>query len=217
MTALRTTSPSIGRGERLGLPDRSPADEGTRVPRRADPRLDAALAARFTAGDEDALALAYQRWSPLVYTMARRSLGNPQDAEDVTQQVFLAAWRGRAGFRPERGALAGWIVGITRHAIVDALAARTRRADTVRAVAERNGEAVRQHSGDESDVALDRVLVAQNLRCLSPVQRRLLAMAVYGDMTQRQIAERTGLPLGTVKSHIRRAMIVLRRLMGPSR
>ncbi|MFJ5774418.1 RNA polymerase sigma factor [Streptomyces sp. NPDC093094] len=174
---------------------------------------DTDLARRFCAGEEQALVLAYRRWSPLVHTLARRSLGDTHDAEDVTQQVFLAAWRGRTGYRPERGALAGWLVGITRHAIADAHAARARRADLANVSAAQQEEAVRHRGVDESEAAVDRVLVLQKLGCLTPVQRRLLGMAVYGDMTQVQIAERTGLPLGTVKSHIRRALHSLRRVM----
>ncbi|WP_426362005.1 RNA polymerase sigma factor [Streptomyces sp. E-08] len=178
--------------------------------------MNADIAARFAAGDEDALAAAYKQLGPLVHTLAWRSLGNVQDAEDVTQQVFLAAWRGRAGYRSERGTLTGWIVGITRHVIVDALAGRTRRTDTERAVARRQEDAIRHFSSDESELALNRVMVLQKLTFLSPVQRRLVGMTIYGDMTQAQIAHETGLPLGTVKSHIRRGILTLRRVMETS-
>jgi RNA polymerase sigma-70 factor (ECF subfamily) len=193
-------------------PDRVPGP----LPPYEESGDDTELALRFHAGDEEAVALAYRRWGSLVYTLARRSLNDPRDAEDVTQQVFLAAWRGRARYRPERGALGGWLVGITRHAIADAHAARARRADIEGMSAAQQEEAVRHWGVDESQAAVDRVLVLQKLQHLSPVQRRLLGMAVYGDMTQTQIAEQTGLPLGTVKSHIRRALHSLRRVMEPS-
>nr|ADE22347.1 transcriptional regulator [Streptomyces galbus] len=177
---------------------------------------DTELARRFHAGDEQAIALAYRRWGSLVHTLARRSLNDERDAEDVTQQVFLAAWRGRERYRPERGALGGWLVGITRHAIADAHAARARRADVESMSAAQQEEAVRYWGVDESQAAVDRVLVLQKLQRLTPVQRRVLGMAVYGDMTQAQIAELTGLPLGTVKSHIRLALHSLRRVMEPA-
>ncbi|QYX82635.1 RNA polymerase sigma factor [Streptomyces akebiae] len=177
---------------------------------------DTELARRFHAGDEQAIALAYRRWGSLVHTLARRSLNDERDAEDVTQQVFLAAWRGRERYCPERGALGGWLVGITRHAIADAHAARARRADVESMSAAQQEEAVRYWGVDESQAAVDRVLVLQKLQRLTPVQRRVLGMAVYGDMTQAQIAELTGLPMGTVKSHIRRALHSLRRVMEPA-
>jgi RNA polymerase sigma-70 factor, ECF subfamily len=193
-------------------PDRVPGP----LPPYEESGDDTEIARRFHAGDEEAVALAYRRWGSLVYTLARRSLNDPRDAEDVTQQVFLAAWRGRARYRPERGALGGWLVGITRHAIADAHSARARRADIEGMSAARQEEAVRHWGVDESQAAVDRVLVLQKLQHLTPVQRRLLGMAVYSDMTQTQIAEQTGLPLGTVKSHIRRALHSLRRVMEPS-
>ncbi|MFF5447261.1 RNA polymerase sigma factor [Streptomyces sp. NPDC012888] len=180
---------------------------------RTGPGTDAELARRFRTGDEQAVALAYERWGALVHTLARRSLNDARDAEDVTQQVFLAAWRGRAGYRPDRGALGGWLVGIARHVIADAHAARGRQGDIENMSAAQQEEAVRQWGVDESEAAVNRVLVLQKLSRLTPVQRRLLGMAVYGDMTQSQIAERTGLPLGTVKSHIRRALHALRRVL----
>ncbi|PJT49912.1 siderophore-interacting protein, partial [Streptomyces albidoflavus] len=88
---------------------------------------EAEIAAGIRVGDARCLALAYQRWGGLVQGLAARSLGDPLEAEDVTQQVFLAAWRGGAHYRPERGPLAAWLVGIARHKIADALASRTRR------------------------------------------------------------------------------------------
>ena len=93
------------------------------------------LATRLRDGSRDALAEAYREWSSLVHTLALRSLGNHHDAEDVTQQVFVAAWRSRHTLRPERGTVAGWLVGITRHTVADTHAKRTRQARDAAAVA----------------------------------------------------------------------------------
>jgi RNA polymerase sigma-70 factor (ECF subfamily) len=87
---------------------------------------DAEVGRRFAAGDERALAVAYERWAGLVHGMAVRALGSTVDAEDVTQQVFVSAWTGRSGYRPEHGPLPAWLVGITRHRIADAFARRRR-------------------------------------------------------------------------------------------
>ena len=70
--------------------------------RRVREEGDDVVAARFQAGDDEALAVAYQRWSPLIYTSAMRATGNPADAADITQAVFVGAWRGRHGFAYQR-------------------------------------------------------------------------------------------------------------------
>ncbi len=87
---------------------------------------DAAIGEGLVRGDERCLALAYERWGGLVLALATRTLGDAREAEDVTQQVFLAAWHGRAAPVGARR-LPGWLVGITRRKIADALSARTRR------------------------------------------------------------------------------------------
>ncbi|MET7758920.1 sigma-70 family RNA polymerase sigma factor [Streptomyces sp. NPDC005389] len=213
MISARPTSPAQGGQKALhAAPTRTarPAGHSTTLD-----ESEAELAQRFASGDPAALAALYEQHSALVYSLARRALGNAQDAEDVTQQVFIAAWRGRAGYRPERGVIGGWLVGIARHVILDTRTARTRRTDLERALTGQHAQVVRDYSKDECEQALNRVLVLQKLGLLSPVQRRLVGMAIYGDMTQAQISEETGLPLGTVKSHIRRALHALRRCMEP--
>lgn len=188
---------------------------GALLPLAGEPLDDNAMARGLRAADENAFAALYRRWGPLVHTMATRSLGDAHEAEDVTQQVFIGAWRGRAGFRPERGSLGAWLVGITRRKIIDALAARTRRLTLVDSVI--GDTVVRQpEEGAERDV-LDRVLVVDALSRLPRRQREVLCMAFYGELTQNQIAERTGMPLGTVKSHSRRGLHRLREVIELSR
>ncbi|MFI8193291.1 sigma-70 family RNA polymerase sigma factor [Streptomyces sp. NPDC085946] len=167
------------------------------------------LARGLRAADEAALAAIYRHWGSLVHTLAVRSLGDAHEAEDVTQQVFLGAWRGRDGFRPERGPLSAWLVGITRRKIADALTARTRRLALVDSAARQAGTA-RQVQAAPDDV-LDRVLLIDELSRLPAPQREVLCLAFYEDLTQMQIAERTGMPLGTVKSHARRGLNRLRQ------
>ncbi|MEV5427974.1 sigma-70 family RNA polymerase sigma factor [Streptomyces sp. NPDC052701] len=172
-----------------------------------DPAAEAAadLAARFAAGDEAALADVYRAWSPLVHTVARRSLGDAGEAEDVTQNVFLAAWRGRARYDPGRGTLSAWLMGITRRKVVDALAARTRRGELV---AEAGSLLVldTRRQTSEPNAVLDRVFVGRELEKLPEAQRRVVSLAFYDDLTQTQISQVTGWPLGTVKSHARRGL-----------
>ncbi|RSM65452.1 RNA polymerase subunit sigma-70 [Actinoplanes sp. ATCC 53533] len=164
------------------------------------------LAERFRAGDEQALRLAYDRFGGAVLYLGVRLLGNRADAEDVTQTTFVAAWQGRATFDPERGGMLGWLLGIARRKAVDRLrsAAREERvATTVRA------QPVAEEESPER--VLDRLVVADALARLPAEQRRSLELAFYDDLTHPQIAALTGLPLGTIKSHIRRGMANLRR------
>lgn len=180
----------------------------------AEEIADEDLARGLAAGDEECLEAAYHRWSGLVHTLAWRSLGDAREAEDVTQQVFLGVWRGRGAFRPDRGSMGGWIVGITRRKIADALSARTRRMAVVASATSSlalTGPAVQQ----PDTAALDRLLVLRELAKLPAAQQRVLRLAFYEDLTQSQIAERTGWPLGTVKSHARRGLHRLRRCLQP--
>ncbi|MER7174069.1 sigma-70 family RNA polymerase sigma factor [Streptomyces mesophilus] len=159
----------------------------------------------------------YDEWGTLVHTVARRALGDEFEAQDVTQQVFVAAWRGRAGFRPERGNARAWLLGITRHKIADALAARTRRTKLVAAASQTAPqELVTLPDGLLAQQAVDRIVIQHELDRLSAEQRKVLRLAYYSDLTQTQIAQRTGLPLGTVKSHVRRGLHVLRDSLAPN-
>jgi RNA polymerase sigma factor (sigma-70 family) len=171
---------------------------------------DAEVARRFVTGEEQALAWAYERWAAQVHGMAVRAFGPGPDAEDVTQQVFVSAWTGRAGYRPEQGPLPAWLVGICRHKIADTWARRDRqRRATEAAVAEAQAAPAGGPAPVDSTVA-DRVLLLGELDRLGQPQRGIIELAFFADLTHTQIAERTGLPLGTVKSHIRRTLERLR-------
>lgn len=166
-----------------------------------------AVTEAFRAGDEHALAEIYARWSPLVYTLALRSLGNVTDAEEVTQRVFTAAWTSRHTFDPARAHLPAWLVGITRNKIADAHAARSKQARLrTRMVTQTQLE----DRIEPADLA-ERLMLADELSRLDAVPKQVLRLAFHDDLTHAQIAERLGLPLGTVKSHIRRSLLKLRK------
>lgn len=166
---------------------------------------DLELAMDFSTGDDVVLARVYQRYGAMVHTVAVRALGDPDEAADITQQVFIAAWQGRARYRPTAGGLAGWLVGITRHKIADAWAARDRDRKIMSGASEAN-----EVAADTAVSTVDRMLLADELSRLGDPQRQILQLAFYDGLSHSEIASSLGLPLGTVKSHIRRSLAQLR-------
>lgn len=166
----------------------------------------ASLTVEFMAGSERALAEMYDRWARLVYGMALRSLGDVTEAEDVTQKVYVSAWTGRHTFDPNRARLAAWLVGIAKNTIADAhaKAARDRR----------NREAIIATLDDDvadwSEDVADRLAMAEELALLPETPRKVMHLAFYDNLTHAQVAARLDMPLGTVKSHIRRSLDRLR-------
>lgn len=126
----------------------------------------------------------------------------------------MAAWQGRGRYRPEDGPLGAWLVGITRHKLADAHAARERR----RRVVERSARVAPREAGagdgdEHVQDLVDRVVVAEHVAALGEPSRQIVRLAFFEDLTHVQIAERLRMPLGTVKSHIRRALLRMRDQM----
>ncbi|MET0694137.1 MAG: sigma-70 family RNA polymerase sigma factor [Propionibacteriaceae bacterium] len=166
------------------------------------------LGVAFVAGTEGSLEECYRRWAPLVNTLAWRLLGTSSEAEEVTQQVFVAAWRSRDSFRPDLGSFPAWLVGNTKHRVLDRQRGRAREVKLVRAVlhdvAERDGS-------EAPEVVTDRLLLAEEIAKLPDPRRSILTLAFYDGYTHAEISDRLGLPIGTVKSHARRALLHLRQ------
>lgn len=166
------------------------------------------LAARLVAGDESALEQVYDRWSALVHTFALKAVLDPHDAEDITQQVFVAAWRSRHTLTPSPVALPAWLIGIARHKVADVRAARARDAERIAAVV----AVPEPRAGSSEDPDLDiaeRLVVRQAVQDMPDPRRTIVFLAFWEDLTHAEIADSTGLPLGTVKSHVRRGLIEL--------
>jgi len=164
------------------------------------------MVAGLKAGDQGAMAELYDRYSSVVHAVALRVLGDTGAAEDVLQEIFLQLWRNPSLFDASRGSLGSWLAVITRNRAIDSL--RKRRPET-----------------DIEDVVLsvapdlageaERARVAEKVRgvmgTMTPVQRSALEMAYWEGMSHSEIADRTGEPLGTVKTRIRAGLIVLRK------
>lgn len=166
---------------------------------------DIALALR--AGSRDALAEVYGRWAPLIHGFALRALGDHHDAEDVTQQVFVSAWRSRHTIQPGPAVFPGWLLGIAKHRVADVRTERYRSHRNTAAVA----AVTLEDTVSPPDSALaDRMLVAFELDRLGEPRGTVLRMALVDDRPYEEIAQHLNLPLGTVKSHVRRGLTNLR-------
>ena len=185
-------------------PPQGSASSGT----TPEPLTDGEWVQRFRAGDELALRQAFDRYGGMVQRVGMLRLGNHHDAEELVQQVFVRAWKGRDGFNPERGSLGAWLLGIARRLIADRYASLDRDRKVISAA-----ESIAPPATDvkSADRVVDRVVVGNELNRLPPEQRMVLRLAFYGDLSHSEIAATTGLPVGTVKSHIRRALIQLRK------
>lgn len=160
------------------------------------------------AGNDDAVRTLYARYARPIFTLGLRLLGSPEAAEELTQDVFLAAWRKAAHFDPARGRLSTWLMTIAHNLAVDRLRRETgvRRPHLV--LVDEVPDVV---GGEEDEHVLERDAAVRALASLSEAERRLLARAYFGGLTAREIAEADGIPLGTVKTRLRTALIKVRR------
>jgi len=162
-------------------------------------------------GAEDALAELYDRFGGVAYGVALRILRDPALAQDAVQDAFLAAWRTAASFDPARGNASTWLMTLVHRRAVDLVRREERRrADVL-------DESAPVASGDSTEetaeVRAQRRAVQAALAQLPADQREALELAYYGGLSQSQLAERLGIPLGTVKSRMFAALATLRDLL----
>lgn len=158
------------------------------------------------ARDQGAMAQLYDRYSSIVYAVALRVLGDTGAAEDVLQEVFLQLWRNPSAFDSARGSLAAWLAVITRNRAIDALRKRKPETDI---------EDVIVSVAPDLASDADRTRVAAKIRGLlssmPSAQRSALEMAYFEGLSHSEIANKTGEPLGTIKTRIRAGLIALRK------
>lgn len=165
------------------------------------------LIRRLAAGDQRALGEFYDLYAGLVNGLAIRILRDPTEAEDVVQEVFVQIWRQASRFDPSRGSPEAWVCTMARTRALDRLRRRTSRREEPEGVAPGSPEAPKTEEA---------LAVRKAMDALSADQRKALELAYYEGLTQSEIAERLGEPLGTIKTRIRTAMIRLRDVLGPT-
>jgi RNA polymerase sigma-70 factor, ECF subfamily len=167
---------------------------------------DATLVSAIRDGDEQAMAQLYDRYSSLVYSIALRVLGETEAAEDILQEIFLRLWRNPATFDSSRGSLPAWLAVITRNRAIDVLRKRHSKTDLEDVKVSVEPDLA---SGVERSRILEKIRGA--LRSMSEPQRSALEMAFFEGLTHTEIAEKSGEPLGTIKTRIRTGLLVLRK------
>jgi RNA polymerase sigma-70 factor, ECF subfamily len=180
--------------------------------------LDLALVRRMHGGDERALGEFYDRWYPIVSALVTRMLKSADDVEDVVEECFWQAWRQAGRFVEDRGTVQTWLLTIARSRSLDRLrAAKRRHEESIEDVnAGPRGIAADAFVSTANDPSYDvehnerRTLILQALAELPAEQRQALELGYFGGLSQSEIAERTGQPLGTVKTRMRLAMLKLR-------
>lgn len=181
---------------------------------------DRQLVRTVAAGSTEALGRLYDRHAGVVYALARRILTRQEDAEEVVQDVFAQVWRDAGRYDATRATVAGWIVMLTRTRAIDRLRARRSRPDQNLPVDPANAPAAADPSGNPEQVAIsaqDATSVRQALEALPEAQRALVNLAYFEGLTHMEIAERTNVPLGTVKTRLRMAMAAMRAALPSQR
>jgi len=184
-----------------------------RVEPQAEPESDVELLHAVARGDEEALARLYDQYRVILFSVLVRILKSREEAEDVLQEVFLQVWRRAKDFDQSRGKPFTWLVTLARSRAIDRirqLGARQRLADS----AAQNTPDVVSDAVSDTLHSEQREIVAGALAALPDEQRRTLNLAYFDGLTQSEIAEQLGTPLGTVKTRMRSGMIKLRELLG---
>ena len=196
----------------MAFPTHQPAEP----PAGEEAPEDTALMAGLVERDAAALAALYDRYAPLVMSVCLRVLRDHQEAEQLTLDVFTELWEKAERFNPERGRPRTYLLTLTRSRSID----RLRRRKSARQTRGQGGEgfAVLDAHADASAPAPDermaaeeqRAQIREGLAALSDAERLAVEMSFFDDLSHREISERLGLPLGTVKTRIRRGLLKLR-------
>ncbi|MEJ2515860.1 MAG: sigma-70 family RNA polymerase sigma factor [Gammaproteobacteria bacterium] len=166
---------------------------------------------RVASGDNDAVKEVMDRFGGLVWSLARRSCFNPADAEDATQEIFLDLWKSANRYDPSKGSETLFVAMIARRRLIDRIRKQGRE-PRMEDVSDPGFEAAAAEEGD-SETYTEATLAAKAVATLKPAQKKVLEMGLLRGMSHSEIADATGMPLGTVKTQMRRGLIRVREMM----
>jgi len=169
---------------------------------------DAEIIARIYTGDEGAMAMLYDRYSPVVYAVALRVLSDRNTAEDILQDVFVQLWRNPQSFNASRGSLATWLAVIARNRAIDQLRRKHPEVELSETLISVDPDL---ENTAERKQAIEKVRAV--LASMPTEQRSALEMAFFEGLTHVEIAGKTGQPLGTVKTRIRSGLLAVRKAL----
>jgi len=188
-----------------------PPDSADSRPTNKLPQTDAELFRALKAGQPSALGVLYDRYASLVYKLALRILANPQEAEDLTQEIFLTLWRS-GKYNPDRGSLGSFLTTLTRSRAIDKLRSRS----TSLKFLQKFGQMMTTETStptpfESASLSQRSQYVRDALAQLPDNKRQVLEMAYYEGLSQSEIAKQLNIPLGTIKTWARQALLKLRQ------
>lgn len=185
----------------------NPSNPNAGPPRTPESGLDDLdLLSQIATGDQNAMSVFFDRYSGMVYSVALRVLRDAGEAEDVMQEIFIQIWQNPQSYVAGRGSLGGWLVVTARNRSIDKLR-RRKPTDPVELFTLPSPLNLAQES--ERNLLIEKI---QNAMTRLPAeQRSSLQLAFFEDLTHSEIAEKTGDPLGTIKTRIRLALIAIRK------
>ncbi|MEM9552624.1 MAG: sigma-70 family RNA polymerase sigma factor [Acidobacteriota bacterium] len=166
--------------------------------------MEESILKRVAQGDATAVQDCIDAYGGLIWSMARKKGLAQQDAEDIVQEIFIDLWKSAERFDPSKASETAFIAMITRRRLIDRLRREQRRPSTQVMIPELHDVADNEHRQLEAVVEVS--LASKALAELKPKERRVLLLSTYHGMSHGQIAEHTGIPLGTVKTYIRRGL-----------
>ncbi|MET0986592.1 MAG: sigma-70 family RNA polymerase sigma factor [Steroidobacteraceae bacterium] len=167
---------------------------------------------RVAAGERPAFDECVRRYGDLVWSIARKMSRSAADAEDAVQEIFFKLWRSADRFDPTRGSEPVFIATVARRALIDRIRSARRRPQEVSI--DEVQELPQSTSTSGAEVCVEARRAAEALETLRPEQRHVIALAVVNGLSQSEIATQTGMPLGTVKTLIRRGLLHVRQMLG---